>query len=165
MSKKLNTLTRIVHRVARLARVVSGIGIWKGHKFKLLGGLMLASALAMGSQSFALNINSANQDMLESVKGVGPSKAKSIITEREKNGAYKDADDLSRRVRGIGDKTVSKMKDAGLTFEGADPKSQKEAREVRPRRTPARTAVSVGKDDDVLNTSKKKPSSRSKAQE
>ncbi len=48
-----------------------------------------------------ININTATQEDLEKLPGVGPKTARSIIDHREKNGAYKRAEDLLL-VKGIG---------------------------------------------------------------
>ncbi|MFY7966789.1 MAG: ComEA family DNA-binding protein [Polynucleobacter sp.] len=65
-----------------------------------------------------VNVNTASQSELESIRGLGPSKAKAIITEREKGGAFYDSYDLHSRVRGIGEKSVSKLMENGLKIEG-----------------------------------------------
>jgi len=72
------------------------------------------SALAAASP---VNVNTATQSELESIKGIGPSKAKTIIAERLDGGHFQDANDLQKRVRGIGMKSVEKMVDNGLTIE------------------------------------------------
>ncbi|MBU3626930.1 helix-hairpin-helix domain-containing protein [Polynucleobacter sp. JS-Safj-400b-B2] len=64
-----------------------------------------------------INVNTATQTELESIKGIGPSKAKTIIAERLDGGHFQDANDLQKRVRGIGMKSVEKMVDNGLTIE------------------------------------------------
>ncbi len=64
-----------------------------------------------------LNVNTATQSELESIKGIGPSKAKTIIAERLDGGHFQDANDLQKRVRGIGMRSVEKMVDNGLTIE------------------------------------------------
>lgn len=64
-----------------------------------------------------VNVNTATQSELESIKGIGPSKAKTIIAERLDGGLFQDANDLQKRVRGIGMKSVEKMVDNGLTIE------------------------------------------------
>ena len=64
-----------------------------------------------------INVNTATQSELESIKGIGPSKAKTIIAERLDGGHFQDANDLQKRVRGIGMKSVEKMVDNGLTIE------------------------------------------------
>lgn len=156
MFKKFKAFRNVVGFTRNLTRVgvfVSALTKFRRNKTKAILTLGFASLLAISSHSFAVSINSASQEILESVKGVGPSKAKSIIAEREKNGAYKDAEDLSKRVRGIGTKTVSKMQDAGLSFDGA--LGSKSSKETRARRTPKRTAVSVGDDKAEVKRSTK----------
>lgn len=65
-----------------------------------------------------VNVNVASQSELESIRGLGPSKAKAIIAEREKGGAFYDSYDLQSRVRGIGERSVAKMIENGLKIEG-----------------------------------------------
>jgi competence protein ComEA len=84
--------------------------------------LMLCVAVAFSlSAGFAaaVEVNSADQAALESVKGIGPVHAKAIIDERTKNGPFKDADDLATRVKGIGAKSVTNLEAAGLTINGS----------------------------------------------
>jgi competence protein ComEA len=64
-----------------------------------------------------VNVNTATQSELESIKGIGPAKARTIIAERSEGGHFQDANDLQKRVRGIGMKSVEKMVDNGLTIE------------------------------------------------
>ena len=64
-----------------------------------------------------INVNTATQTELESIKGIGPAKAKTIIAERLDGGHFQDAHDLQKRVRGIGMKSVEKIVDNGLTIE------------------------------------------------
>ena len=83
--------------------------------------LVFFALLAMGGLGIAaaepINVNTATQSELESIKGIGPSKAKTIIAERLDGGHFQDANDLQKRVRGIGMKSVEKMVDNGLTIE------------------------------------------------
>ena len=84
--------------------------------------LMLCVVLVLSlSAGFAaaVEVNSADQAALESVKGIGPVHAKAIIDERTKNGPFKDADDLATRVKGIGTKSVKNLEAAGLTINGS----------------------------------------------
>jgi competence protein ComEA len=67
----------------------------------------------------AVEVNTADQAALESVKGIGPVHAKAIIDERTKNGPFKNADDLATRVKGIGPKSVQNLEAAGLTINGS----------------------------------------------
>lgn len=90
---------------------------------------LLLPAIGMGlsdAMASPINVNSASQSELESIKGLGPSKARAIISEREDGGFYHDANDLQKRVRGIGMKSVEKMVDNGLTIES--PSAYRETR-------------------------------------
>jgi competence ComEA-like helix-hairpin-helix protein len=78
---------------------------------------VLATAAIGSALASPVNVNTATQSELESIKGIGPSKAKTIITERLDGGHFQDANDLQKRVRGIGMKSVEKMVDNGLTIE------------------------------------------------
>jgi competence protein ComEA len=53
----------------------------------------------------AVDINTADAKTLETLDGVGPSKAQAIIEYRQANGPFKSADELGK-VKGIGEKTL-----------------------------------------------------------
>jgi len=93
------------------------IGIAKG----LMRSTAFVAALAVSSLGLAtaspINVNTATQSELEGIRGIGPSKAKTIIAERLDGGHFQDANDLQKRVRGIGMKSVEKMVDNGLSIE------------------------------------------------
>ena len=57
-----------------------------------------------------VNINTASAAELQTLSGIGPSMAQSIIDERTQNGAFASVDDLMR-VSGIGEKKLAKIKD------------------------------------------------------
>lgn len=69
-----------------------------------------AVAFGAGSSSGLVNINTASAAELQTLSGIGPSMAQSIIDERTKNGAFASVDDLMR-VSGIGEKKLAKIKD------------------------------------------------------
>ena len=87
----------------------------------LVKALVFSTTLFLGALGMAsaepINVNTATQSELESIKGIGPAKAKTIIAERLDGGHFQDANDLQKRVRGIGMKSVEKMVDNGLTIE------------------------------------------------
>jgi competence protein ComEA len=58
----------------------------------------------------AVNLNTAEASELETLPGIGPSKAEAIIEHRETNGPYKSIEDL-KLISGIGDKTFDKLKE------------------------------------------------------
>ncbi len=104
--------------------------------------MLLASAL-LAFQAHAVDVNKASQAELEAAKGIGPAKAKAIIDERNKGGAFKSWDDLDARVKGVGEKTSENMKKAGLTIAGgagAAPAAKAEPKkDVAPKAEPAKT--------------------------
>ena len=55
-----------------------------------------------------LNLNTATEDQLVLLPGVGPSKAERVVTWRAKHGAFKRVADL-RHVKGFGYKTIKKL--------------------------------------------------------
>jgi len=56
-----------------------------------------------------VNINTADETALTSLKGIGPTKAKAITQYRQEHGPFKTVDDL-KKVSGIGDKTLAALK-------------------------------------------------------
>lgn len=57
-----------------------------------------------------ININTATVQELQTLEGVGETRAKDIIEYREKNGDFKDISEI-QNVSGIGEKTYEKLKD------------------------------------------------------
>jgi len=87
----------------------------------LLRGLWVIAALIAFPVLAAVNINTATQSELEAVKGLGPAKAKAIITYRDQNGRFKSLDDLDK-VKGFGKATVEKLRgDLSVEAEKAKP--------------------------------------------
>ncbi len=80
--------------------------------FVVVMGVCAGSALA------AVEVNTADQPALDAVAGIGPSTSRAILSEREKNGNYKDWNDFERRVKGIGERNAVKLSAAGLTVNG-----------------------------------------------
>ncbi|MCM3021792.1 helix-hairpin-helix domain-containing protein [Heyndrickxia ginsengihumi] len=63
---------------------------------------------SLQSSNNLVNINTADETELQTLTGIGPSKAAAIIEYREKNGFFKKVEDL-KNVSGIGDKTFEKI--------------------------------------------------------
>jgi len=76
---------------------------------KRLIGLFVAALAGINFAFAAVNLNTASQSELESVKGIGPAKAKAIIDYRTKNGNFKTVDDL-KEIKGFGDKSLAKLR-------------------------------------------------------
>jgi len=83
---------------------------------KLLLG-MLAWIATIGFAFGAVNINTATKEQLDSLKGIGPTKAQAIIDYRTKHGPFKSVDDLEK-VPGIGPATLKDIRN-DVTLTGA----------------------------------------------
>jgi competence protein ComEA len=82
----------------------------------------LACMLFSGMALAAVNINTASKEQLESLNGIGPSKAQAIIDYRTKNGPFKSIDDI-KKVSGVGDATFEKIR-GEISVKGATKVSQ-----------------------------------------
>jgi len=60
------------------------------------------------SNTGVININTAGQADLQSLPGIGPSKAVAIIQERQSNGPFSSCNDITR-VKGVGKSTAANM--------------------------------------------------------
>ncbi len=68
-----------------------------------------SSSGATASGGGSVNINTAPQSELESLRGIGPSKAAAIVAYRQEHGPFATCDDL-QRVSGIGSATVANVR-------------------------------------------------------
>jgi competence protein ComEA len=74
--------------------------------------LMLSSSLWA-----AVEVNTATEAELDSVKGLGPSSTARILKEREK-GSFTSWADLGKRVKGFKEAGLAKLSNGGLTVNG-----------------------------------------------
>lgn len=77
------------------------------------GSTTIGGDIQSGSsnQSGKININTATETELETLTGIGPSRAKAIIQKRNELGDFQKIEDLMQ-VTGIGDKSFEKLKDS-----------------------------------------------------
>ncbi|QVQ29504.1 ComEA family DNA-binding protein [Achromobacter deleyi] len=86
-----------------------------------LNVLLLTAGLGVAAPpAGAVDANQATAAQLEGVRGIGPRTAEIIVRERERGGAFESLEDLSERVRGIGQKKAQALQAAGLTV-GSQP--------------------------------------------
>ncbi|MCL2496568.1 MAG: helix-hairpin-helix domain-containing protein [Clostridiales bacterium] len=69
-----------------------------------------AAATSKASINTIININTASLSALQTLSGIGPVKAQSIITYREQHGPFQKIDDI-KKVSGIGQATYDNIKD------------------------------------------------------
>lgn len=67
-------------------------------------------ALNSTSSATKINLNQANAEQLQELSGIGQKKAEAIIAYRQKNGKFKNIEEL-QQVKGIGPALFSKNKD------------------------------------------------------
>ena len=94
----------MTHRRARIACVMA-----------LCLGLALGSVSVMAQKSAVtpaekINLNTATSEQLQSIPGIGPSTAKSILDYRTKVGKFNKIEEIIN-VKGIGEKKFQKIKD------------------------------------------------------
>jgi competence protein ComEA len=68
------------------------------------------SADGSGDPGAPVNVNTATESQLEGLPGIGPTLAAAIVEERERNGPFRSADDLTR-VHGIGEGRLAQLRD------------------------------------------------------
>ncbi|QNK48087.1 helix-hairpin-helix domain-containing protein [Brevibacterium sp. PAMC23299] len=68
-------------------------------------------AITKGTSGGLVNLNTATQEDLQTLTGIGPSKANAILEYRETIGKFKEVDEL-KQVTGIGDKTFERLRDS-----------------------------------------------------
>lgn len=81
----------------------------------LLMALFIAAPYTQASTRQPLDINQASQSQLQTIKGIGDSKARNIVRYRQQNGPFQKMNELAK-VTGFGHKMVSNLKaDTRLT--------------------------------------------------
>ncbi len=86
---------------------------------RALSVLLLSAGLGVAAPpAQAVDVNQASAADLEGVRGIGPRTAEIIVRERERGGEFESLDDLTERVRGIGQKKAQALQAAGLTVGG-----------------------------------------------
>jgi competence protein ComEA len=82
----------------------------KGEEGSIPQGLTTNPSDTGGTKQGKINLNKADENELQNLPGIGPSKAAAIMEYRDTNGPFKSVEDL-KNISGIGDKTFDKLKD------------------------------------------------------
>jgi competence protein ComEA len=80
--------------------------------------LLGAAACMLSYPAAALDVNTATVEQLQEMRGLGPKTARVILSEKARGGNFESLDDLSERVRGIGEKKKRALETSGLTAGG-----------------------------------------------
>ncbi|MBL8267578.1 ComEA family DNA-binding protein [Steroidobacter sp.] len=86
--------------------------------------LLIATLLPAAVWAGPVDINTADAATIaKELQGIGLSKAQDIVAYRDKNGAFKNAEDL-RKIKGIGAKTLERNR-ANIRMDSATAESRK----------------------------------------
>jgi competence protein ComEA len=92
-------------------RVTDEMVIYVPRKGEISGeGTAVVQTRDPAGDNKTVNLNKASSEELQTLPGIGPSKAEAIIEYRETEGPYKTIEDL-KSISGIGDKTFEKLKE------------------------------------------------------
>ncbi len=83
----------------------------------MLQRLFVALAAGFAVAASAADVNTASQADLESLAGIGPATAATILDERSR-GDFKDWPDFVHRVKGMGAARAARLSAQGLTVNG-----------------------------------------------
>ena len=83
------------------AGCLMGTPVWADHH---------EAAEQMAEAAGPIDINTADAAALQTLPGIGETKAAAIIAHREANGPFATVDDL-KNVKGVGEKTLEKLKE------------------------------------------------------
>ena len=96
----------------------------------MLKRLLASVCCGLCLTAWAVEINTANEAELDSVKGLGPSSSARILKARAQ-GAFKDWADLMQRVKGIKPALADKLSAGGLTV-NQQPFTSPDAKDTSP---------------------------------
>ena len=86
-----------------------GVPVWADHH-EAAETMPEAAEETMPEAAGPIDVNMADAAALQTLAGIGETKAAAIIAHREANGPFASVDDL-KNVKGIGEKTLEKLKE------------------------------------------------------
>jgi len=128
---------------------------------QVVGALLVTASLGFAAPlAHALDVNQANAQQLEGVRGIGPRMAEIIVKERERGGKFESLNDLAERVRGIGPKKAQALQEAGLLVGGAG--SQVGPGEMAAKPAPGRAAAARSEAKPEAKPATSQPAARAR---
>lgn len=113
-NKELFSRPQIVILLVLVCLLGGGLFLLK-HRGRLGSSMVAVEPGNPGDYAFRISINTASWEEISLLPGIGPVKAKAIVSFRGENGPFAGAEDLTA-VDGIGEKTVSTIAEY-LVFE------------------------------------------------
>jgi len=80
----------------------------------------VAAGFSMAFTVQATDVNTASVTELQTLRGLGPRTAQMIVQERDRAGKFESLQDLSDRVKGLGQKRLQSLLGAGLVVGSAE---------------------------------------------
>lgn len=105
--------------------------------WKKIAGLCLALGFASLTWAQQIDLNKASEMELDALKGIGPVLSKEVINERKK-APFKDWNDVTTRVKGIGVQKASSLSQQGVRVQGTSFDGTKPA--AKPEKTAGKDA-------------------------
>lgn len=100
---------------------------------KKIAGALLALGFSGLTWAQQIDLNKTTEVELDGLKGVGPVLTKEVMNERKK-APFKDWDDVTNRVKGIGPQKARSLSEQGVRVQGnpytGKPTDQKPAKET-----------------------------------
>lgn len=84
---------------------------------KTIAATLLALGFAGLSWAQTLDLNQATEIELDALKGLGPALTQELMNERKKM-LFKDWDDVTRRVKGLGPQKAKSLSEQGVQVQG-----------------------------------------------
>jgi competence protein ComEA len=118
-------------------------GQWQQGDSNMFRKVLVTAAMlaAFGHAYAAVDVNTANEDALRGIKGIGAAKAKAILDERNAHGPFKDVADLGKRVKGMGGHTIERLQAEGLAVGPAGAAASTQVAAAASNKEPAATAA------------------------
>lgn len=85
---------------------------------KKIAGALLAIGFVGLSWAQTIDLNKASEVELDALKGVGPVLTKALMNERKK-APFKDWEDATSRVKGLGPQKASSLSEQGVRVQGS----------------------------------------------